>query len=328
MIKRERPIVYAVKHKDEKIRRASQSGGVFTAFSDTVLEMGGVVYGCAIAADNSAIHIRADSFEQRNRMRGSKYIQSRIEDTYISCKKDLEEGKEVLFSGTSCQVAALQKYLGKEYANLICVDIICHGVPSPYVWKQYLSWWENKKKEKVTKVDFRNKKEFGWHSHIETLTFESGITVNAKIFRNLFYGHYILRPCCYECPYKRLVHPGNITIGDCWGIEKVNPEFDDNVGISLVLINDCKGDYVYEKSKHDLYEKAVKIESILQEPLLYPFERPCNREKFWRDIKTRKFLYLEMKYGTESFYFRIKRKMQQLFRVIRSAGSARDSYFI
>ncbi|MGN0166452.1 MAG: Coenzyme F420 hydrogenase/dehydrogenase, beta subunit C-terminal domain [Acetatifactor sp.] len=312
MIKKERPISYALKHKNEKIRRDSQSGGAFTAFSDTILEAGGVVYGCVTDADKSAVHIRADSIDQRNRMRGSKYIQSRIEDTYMSCKKDLEEGREVLFSGTSCQVAALQKYLGKEYDNLVCADIICHGVPSPYVWKRYLEWWEKKKKEKITKVEFRNKRDFGWHSHMETLTFESGIKVNAKIFRNLFYGHYILRPCCYECPYKKIVHPGNITIGDCWGIEKADPEFDDNEGISLVLINDCKGEKIYEKSKHNFCVKSVEIENVLQKPLLQPFERPYNREKFWEGLKCRGFRYLEMKYGAESFYFRIIRKIRDL----------------
>lgn len=312
-MKKERPIAYAIKHNRDGVRRDSQSGGAFTAFSDIVLEAGGIVYGCVISADNCATHLRADSTEQRNLMRGSKYIQSRLEDTFVSCKKDLDEGKSVLFSGTSCQVEALQKYLGKEYDNWVCIDIICHGVPSPYVWKLYLSWWEKKKKEKIMKVEFRNKRDFGWHSHMETLTFESGTKVSAKIFRNLFYGHYVLCPCCYECPYKKIMHPGNITIGDCWGIEKVDPGFDDNGGISLVMINDCKGEQVYEKSKHNFYAKPIEIENIMQKPLVSPFERPYDRQKFWKDLNTRSFWYLEMKYGAESFYFRIMRK---LFKVL------------
>ena len=124
------PKVYAVKHKDEVTRAASRSGGIFTALSDQVLSIGGVIYGCVLTDDFNAVHIRADSTEERNRMRGSKYIQSRLGDTFKNVKVDLDAQRSVLFSGTSCQVAGLKKYLGKEYDNLFCVDIVCHGVPS------------------------------------------------------------------------------------------------------------------------------------------------------------------------------------------------------
>ena len=124
------PKVYAVKHKDEATRAASKSGGVFTALSDQVLSNDGVVYGCILTDDFCAVHIRTDNMEQRNKMRGSKYIQSKLEDTFKNIKIDLDMGRSLLFSGTSCQVAGLRKYLGKEYANLFCVDIVCHGVPS------------------------------------------------------------------------------------------------------------------------------------------------------------------------------------------------------
>ena len=124
------PKVYAVKHKDEMIRAASRSGGIFTALSDQVLSNGGVVYGCVLTEEFDAVHIRTDNAEDRNRMRGSKYIQSKLGDTFKSVKTDLDAKKSVLFSGTSCQVAGLKKYIGKEYDNLFCVDIVCHGVPS------------------------------------------------------------------------------------------------------------------------------------------------------------------------------------------------------
>lgn len=124
------PKVYAVKHKDETTRAASRSGGIFTALSDLVLSNGGVVYGCVLTDDFDAVHIRADNAEERNRMRGSKYIQSKLGDIFRNVKADLDVRRNVLFSGTSCQVAGLKKYLGKEYDNLFCVDIVCHGVPS------------------------------------------------------------------------------------------------------------------------------------------------------------------------------------------------------
>ena len=225
------PKVYAVKHKDEDTRAASRSGGVFTALSDQVLSKGGVVYGCILTEDFNAVHIRADDMEERNRMRGSKYIQSKLGDTFKNVKVDLDAQKSVLFSGTSCQVAGLKKYLGKKYSNLICVDIVCHGVPSAKVWNEYLNWQAQKIKSNIVSVDFRNKKDFGWHDHVETIRFENNRVVNRKVFTNLFYGHNILRPSCYECPYKSVMHPGDITIADYWGIEKAASEFDDNKGV-------------------------------------------------------------------------------------------------
>ena len=139
------PKVYAVKHRDEETRAASRSGGVFTALSDKIYEENGVVYGCVLTKEFSAAHVRAESKETRDLMRGSKYIQSRLGDTFISVKKDLEDGKKVLFSGTSCQIAGLKKFLVKEYENLLCMDIVCHGVPSPAVWKKYFEWLEKNK---------------------------------------------------------------------------------------------------------------------------------------------------------------------------------------
>ena len=174
------PKVYAVKHKDEATRVASRSGGIFTALSDQVLSNGGVVYGCVLTDKFDAVHIRADNEKDRNRMRGSKYIQSKLGDTFKSVKADLDAQNSVLFSGTSCQVAGLKKYLGKEYDNLFCVDIVCHGVPSKKVWNAYLRWQKQKNHSEIAIVDFRNKKDFGWHDHVETLYFENG-KLKAKI---------------------------------------------------------------------------------------------------------------------------------------------------
>ena len=156
-----KPKAFAVQHKDERVRAVSRSGGIFTALSDHVLEQGGVVYGCVLTEDFVAIHVRANSKHVRDRMRGSKYIQSRMNDTYKNVKNDLYTGSNILFSGTSCQVAGLKGYLGREYDNLLCIDIVCHGVPSPKVWKDYLTWQEAKHRSKVKIVDFRNKKDFG-----------------------------------------------------------------------------------------------------------------------------------------------------------------------
>lgn len=144
-----RPKVYAVKHKSEIIRAESRSGGIFTALSDYILGNGGVVYGCILTEDFMAVHVRADNVDIRNQMRGSKYIQSKLGNVYKNIKEDLINGKKVMFSGTSCQIAGLRSFLDKDYKELFCVDIVCHGVPSTKVWIKYLSWQEKKIKQKL-----------------------------------------------------------------------------------------------------------------------------------------------------------------------------------
>ncbi|MCD8197772.1 MAG: Coenzyme F420 hydrogenase/dehydrogenase, beta subunit C-terminal domain [Lachnospiraceae bacterium] len=254
--------VYAVKHREETVRAASRSGGIFTALSDLVLESGGIVYGCVLTEDFRAVHIRADHAYLRNQMRGSKYIQSKLGDTYKNVKLDLETGYCVLFSGTSCQVAGLRNFLGREYESLICVDIVCCGVPSKKVWRKYLEWQEKKTGKKVVAVDFRDKGTFGWRAHTEALTMDDGSKVSSEVFKNLFYGHTVLRPCCYECPYKDVMHPGDITIADYWGIEKAAPEFDDNKGVSLVLANTDKGTKVFDECKKILSGSKPELKIV------------------------------------------------------------------
>lgn len=290
------PKVYAVKHKDETIRAASRSGGVFTAISDLILDSGGVVYGCVMTVDFKAIHVRTEEKAGRNLMRGSKYIQSKIGDTYKSVKADLESGRKVLFSGTSCQVAGLREFLGKTYDSLFCIDIVCHGVPSTAVWESYLRWQEKRTHAKIITVDFRNKKDFGWHDHVETLTMNDGKHIHSRVFTSLFYRHDILRPCCYECPFKSIVHPGDITIADYWGIEKAAPAFDDNKGVSLVLVNNGIGAEIFEKVKSKLIWRETKIEDSMQPPLIAPFPKPKSREQFWMDFKHKNFSYIAKKY--------------------------------
>lgn len=308
------PKVYAVKHKDEVIRAASRSGGIFTALSDEVLFKGGVVYGCVLTDDFDAVHICADNVEERNRMRGSKYIQSGLGNTFKNVKTELDLSREVLFSGTSCQVAGLKKFLGKEYDNLFCVDIVCHGVPSKRVWNAYLRWNENKSYSKVVGVDFRNKKEFGWRDHVETLYFEDGKSTSSRIFKTLFYGHAVLRPSCYECPYKSVMHPGDITIADYWGIEKAAPGFDDNKGVSLVLVNNEKGNEVFNTIKDQVKWKKTRLEDSMQPPLKAPFPEPENRKNFWMDFDNKDFDYIARKYGGTGLGNKIKRILRKVKR--------------
>lgn len=302
----EKPRVYAVKHKDDEIRLNSRSGGVFTSLSDRILSQGGVVYGCVLSKEFKAIHIRAEQADERNQMRGSKYIQSSMGDIFTAVQSDLKEGRYVLFSGTSCQVTGLRAFLQKEYKTLVCVDIVCHGVPSPKVWEEYLKWQEDNNGGKCISVDFRNKRDFGWDSHVETLTFDNGKRIHGKVFTTLFYGHHILRPCCCQCPYKTIIHPGDITIADYWGIDRAAPGFNDNKGVSLVLINNEVGKKIFEDIENSVQYQECRIEDSMQPPLIKPFEKTRKREQFWQDFNKRNFVYIAKKYGGYGIKNRIK----------------------
>lgn len=308
--------VYAVKHGSETVRMKSRSGGIFTAISDEILKNGGVVYGCVMKDQYTAVHIRAESPDDRDKMRESKYIQSNMGDCFQQVKKDLLSNKYVLFSGTSCQIDGLRSFLDKEYDRLICIDIVCHAVPSRKIWEDFVRHQEKKYGECVG-IDFRNKKDFGWADHIETLTFDKKRYVDTEVFKNLFYGNYISRPSCYECPYKSIYHPGDITIGDYWGVDKAAPGFNDNKGVSLVIINTEKGNAIFEAVKGSCTFMETKIEDSMQSPFLQSINKPKNRDEFWHDYRNKKFSYIIKKYGTKNWKQQIKFCLRRFKRIVK-----------
>ena len=310
----EKPIVYAVKHTNNNIRMNSRSGGIFTSISDYFLNEDGVIYGCVLNKDFNAVHIRATSFEDRNQMRGSKYIQSNIGDTFKLVLQDLNEGKKVLFSGTSCQVAGLQHFVGDNNPNLFCIDIVCHGVPSPKVFHSYLEWQEKKAKSKCVGFDFRNKKDFGWKEHIETLEFSNGKIVNSEIYKNIFFTDLCLRPSCYECRYKSFIHPGDITIADYWGIDAAAPGFNDNKGVSLVLVNNTKAKKLFDQLL-DIEYRECRIEDSIQPALIAPCIVPEARDRFWKDFKNKKFGLIAAKYGKNDIVHRAKHVIRRIINI-------------
>lgn len=317
------PKVYAVKHRNEDIREASRSGGIFTALSDRVLSENGIVYGCALTDDFQAVHIRAEKVEERNLMRGSKYIQSNMGDVFKTVLEDLNAGKKVMFSGTSCQVAGLKKFLDKEYSNLFCVDILCYGVPSTLVWSEYLNWQESKN-GKIVSVDFRNKKDFGWAAHVETIVFENKAVVDSRVFTTLFFGKHILRPSCYKCPYKDIMHPADITIGDYWGIDKAVPGFNDDKGVSLTLVNNDIGEKNFELIKNEIVYREAKVEDSMQPVLVKPVDIPTQRELFWKEFYALDFEKIIKKYGGYGLNEKLKMIKRKIKRKTRKILSLRN----
>lgn len=285
----------AAKHRDLQVRGASRSGGVFTAISDVILSQGGVVYGCVMTDVSHAVHVRAEDCEERDRMRGSKYIQSDLGNTFSLVRKDLEDGRRVLFSGTGCQVSGLKQFLEKPYPNLASLDIVCHGVPSRKVWNRQLRCLAEKGKKEIVAVDFRNKKDFGWADHVETITLRDQkreYKIHSRVFKTLFYEHYILRPSCHSCPNKSLERPGDLSLADFWGIDKAVPGFNDNQGISLVLVNTQIGKELLSEAANQLEIKEVAVQQGMQTSLIKPFQMPPTRKAFWVAFHEKKFSFV------------------------------------
>ncbi len=171
-----KPDAYAARHKDMDEIMKSRSGAAFAAISDYILEQGGVVYGAGYKDHFRVAHKRATTKEERDEFRGSKYVQSDLSGVFRLIKQDLKNGLTVLFSGTPCQTSGLNSYVGKKLRdNLVLIDIVCHGVPGPYIWRDYLAYLEEKQGDTITMVNFRDKERFGWKAHKETFTFWGGV---------------------------------------------------------------------------------------------------------------------------------------------------------
>lgn len=292
------PIAYAVKSTDLTVRKKSRSGGAFTPLSNFVLNQNGVIYGCMMDGNFNIIHSRAATKDERDLFRGSKYVQSNLNDCFSKVKADLLSDKYVMFSGTSCQIAGLLSYLYALKVNmdhLFTVDIVCYGVPSPLVWKYYIESVKLRYGGEIQEYDFRNKLKFGWVSHVETATI-AGKKHYINEFTQLFHSHKILRPSCFDCQFKGLERKADITLADFWGIDKVLPMFNDGKGVSLVLINSDKGVSIFNKSKNELNYQEVVLDKCLQPTLLNSVKEPEDRIEFWEDYNNHGIEYVINKY--------------------------------
>ncbi len=265
--KYEKPEFYAVINKNEKERKNSSSGGVVATIANEILKEKGTVYGVELQGNN-AKHIRIENKEDLHKIMGSKYLQSEIGKIYKDVKKDLENNRKVLFTGTPCQIEGLKSFLNKEYEKLICISIICHGVPSPEIFKKYLEEKEKNEGRKIENVEFRNKKN-GWHKFSMNYRYKEG-KEESKVFTNDeymqgFLKNYYLRESCYNCQMRfEKKNSADIIIGDFWGIELVFPDMDDDKGISAVIINSEKGFEIFKKIQNNITYKKTTFEDILR----------------------------------------------------------------
>lgn len=302
-----RPIAYGARHKDMTEIETSRSGAAFIAISDYVIEHGGIVYGAGYTGHFRVIHKRATTKAERDEFKGSKYVQSDMGTVFRQVRQDLRDGHVVLFSGTPCQTAGLNAFIGKKLRErLILVDIVCHGVPGPQIWDDYLTNIEKKMGSPISWVNFRDKNKFGWTAHRETFKFVKN-GGGKMSFTSTFYKHIILRHSCGICPYCNTRRPSDITIGDFWGWEKTDPEFNkDDKGVSLVLINTPKGVEIFNAVKDRLHIINAELENCLQPNLQHPSIIHPKRAQYERDYKRFGFKYVYNLYDDDGLLYRTK----------------------
>lgn len=315
------PLAYAARHKDMKEVETSRSGAAFIAISDYVLDNGGVVYGAGYTDHFRVIHKRATTKQERDEFKGSKYVQSDLNHVFLQIKKDLKDGLTVLFSGTPCQTAGLNSFIGKKLReHLILVDIVCHGVPSPYIWKDYIAYLEKKHKDSICQVNFRDKQLYGWTAHHETFKFSNIMREKLipKSFTYLFYEHIMFRLSCGVCPYTNTRRPSDITIADFWGWEKTDPNINtDDKGVSLILINTKKGSMIFDSIKSQMITIPAKLEDCLQPNLQHPSAIHPKRMQFEHDYQRKGFSYIMRKYGDIGWKYKVGQIKQNLIRRIK-----------
>lgn len=273
--------VYAAINPNEEIRMKSSSGGIFTMLAEVIIDKGGVVFGARFDENWEVIHDYTETKDGLEAFRGSKYVQSRIGNTFIQARDFLEAGRKVLFSGTSCQIAGLKRFLRKDYDNLLTVEIVCHGVPSPLIWREYVSTIASK--DGIKSISLKDKST-GWRGYSISIC-THGRIFSEKAGQNKymlsFLQNLILRPSCFNCPAKAGRSQGDIALADFWGIEKLIPKMDDNRGTSFVCCNTEIGlDYfirVKGISSPANYDESIPYNPVLTEST----KKTENRKTFW-----------------------------------------------
>lgn len=313
-----KPDAYACTNKDNSMLRQETSGGVFGVIATHVLDMGGIVYGCAYVGHLQATHIRVENKNLLPSLFGSKYVQSNTCDTFKECEKDLKNGKYVLYSGTPCQIAGLKKYLQKEYCNLLTIDIICHGVASQSYFDKFIAFLEEEEQAVCVDYNFRSKENSGWScAGIAKFKRKNGETINKKqfYFSNYYYYYYYLscaiyRDSCYTCQYTNLNRVGDFTLGDFWGAEGLNLPFSVNNGCSLVLVNNEKAANWLETLDLNQKQVPVYLASKYNKQLSEPSISLSNRAELLREYREESASVIQKKFKTRNRKNRLKARIK------------------
>lgn len=284
------PSCYVAFNKDDIKIKEGSSGGVFQSLYEAIYDMKGVVYGAALDSGFEIRHHRVTNREEARVFRKSKYLQSDTGNTFLLAKRDLEVGRIVLFSGTPCQIGGLYGYLGKEYPNLYTVDLVCHGVPSKKVFKKYLEAMEKKYNSKPISICWRDKRD-GWGPNKISLKFADGREVLTTslgcLMQTGFLHNLYLRPSCYQCKYAAIPRIADISLGDFWGYDKKLAVENCNKGLSMIIVSNEKGQYLFDQIREKIYIERAELE-YCKEKSIHLANAPLENEKrdgFMMDLK-------------------------------------------
>lgn len=319
--------VCASMHTNEAVRMKSSSGGVFSAIAETVLGEGGIVVGAAFDDQLCVCHIAIETLDQLDQLRGSKYVQSDLEQTFKEVRNYLQVGRRVLFTGTPCQTAGLKCFLGTANPLLVCADLICHGVPSPLTWQKFLGTISDIHPRRVF---FRDKSK-GWHKLC--LRIEASIdslSVVDSFDENAYFGAFLanlgLRYSCYACKFKQGGGHSDLTIGDFWGVEHIAPELDDDKGISVVVAHTDGGLHLLKRSAVKLFP-VDQNQALRYNPLYFSsVHRPFQLWRWWFFERVRKgefasiFRILKALQRWKRLYHRGKGKLKLILRKYTGLG--------
>lgn len=305
---------YIFQNTNDEIRRESTSGGAFTAIAEYIIKNNGIVYGAIFDENYKVIHTGIDKIEELYKFRNSKYVQSEIGNCYSEVKQNLNNDRIVCFSGTSCQIEGLKNYLGKNYEKLLLVDVVCRAVPSPLIWKKYLNL-RQKEYKNISKIMFRDKYYGYKYSNLSIYNKDNDKKqeyhkgVDSDPYLRAFFSNICDRPSCYDCKFKKLHRESDITIWDCFDVEKYNKEFDDDKGTNRILTHTKKGDKIIKE-----LTKTNKVEEIDVERATKGFlaifqsvKRNERREQFFRDVNTLSEEELFNKYFADTLKIKIER---------------------
>lgn len=289
---------YAALSKNDETRLESSSGGIFSELAKLILQSNGIVYGAKYDNDFKVIHTGIEDIESLKELRGAKYSQSDLSTIFQIIKTQLNNGRQVLFSGTPCQIGGLKAFLKKDYDNLYCIDFVCHGVPSPLVWKKYIEYRSQVDADNQVPeyINLRNK-ESGWSHYSYQVEFAYSksnhyLCQNDKdLYMSLFVNNYILRRSCSNCYYKGYSRESDITLGDFWGIWDILPSMDDNKGTSVVFTHSNKGEKLLNSAAIHLQSNPVTLDqATMMNPSLLKSSFPKeNRERVLKEISQNGF---------------------------------------
>ncbi|MFI3327166.1 MAG: Coenzyme F420 hydrogenase/dehydrogenase, beta subunit C-terminal domain [Clostridia bacterium] len=302
---------YLLQNKNEVHLKQSTSGGAFTPIAEYVINQGGVVFGVAFDDEFNVLHIATENIADLEKFRNSKYVQSRIGDTYRQAKKHLESGELVCFSGTPCQIEGLRSFLRKDYENLILIDVVCRAVPSPNVWNKYFELATTKYGE-IKSVRFRDKTLGYQYSTMEI------VTENGKVYRDgieshpwlrMFFSGMIIRPSCTDCKFRNKYRNSDFTIWDCFNIYMIDKSFDETVGTTQMLIQSEKGQKLFEELKQFFKYNLIDTSSAvsgMKELKLGPKENP-QKQEFFSDLDNNGLDFALNKYFPTTAKVKIKK---------------------